>query len=352
MKQRYNSKKRGGKNKTSKSVVRIICLLLIPIIIAGSVLFCLADYMGIGNNGRHEVVIDKGMSTAQIASRLEEAGVIRFPLLYRVYSKIAGHDGAYNYGLYIFEDNKDYGSIAGALKKAGQQSDTVSVCIPEGYSVDQIAKLMEENGVCTANEFKDVAKYGEFDYAFLDSRARETVYYPLEGYLYPETYSFYASGGEDGARIAIMKMLDEFEKRVANKFNSQVEESGKSLNEILTMASIVELECSSASQTDKNNVAAVFYNRLEWDEPKFLGSDPTTHYGHGDKYNTYKTQGLPPGPLCSPSEGSISAALNPTEGFSACYFVTDSDYNFYYNDTLSGHNKTISSLKRQGKWIG
>ncbi len=351
MKNNYSSKK-GGKKSAAKSVVRVICILLIPIIIAGSVLFCLADFMGIGSNGRCEVVIDKGMSTAQIANRLKEAGVIKSPFLYRVYSKIAGHDGSYNYGLYIFEDDKDYGSIADALKQSGQQADTVSVCIPEGYSVDKIAGLMEENGVCTANEFKELAKYGRFDYDFLDERVRETVYYPLEGYLYPETYSFYKSGGEEGARLAIIKMLDEFEKRVANEFEAKVSGSGKSLNEILTMASIVELECSSASQTDKNNVAAVFYNRLEWDEPKFLGSDPTTYYGYGDKYNTYKAEGLPPGPLCSPSVDSINAAINPTEGFSACYFVTDSDFNFYYNDTLNGHNKTIASLKRQGKWIG
>ncbi len=344
--------KYGRKKKIAKNALWIFCVLIISVGIAAVVLFCAADYIGIGNASNCEVMIEKGMSTEQIAGELEKAGAIKFPMLYRLYSKFSDNDGKYNYGLYIVDGDKGYESIAETLKGKGTQTDAVQICIKEGMSVDGIAVLMEQNGVCSQDEFKDVAKYNEFEYDFIDKSTAETVYYPVEGYLFPDTYYFYNLGNEEGARLAIEKMLDEFNNRIYKKYKSAADKTGYSFNQIMTMASIVELESGAASDTDKKNVAAVFYNRLSWDEPKFLGSDPTANYGHDDRYNTHKTEGLPPGPLCSPSEQSVIAAINPTEDFTACYFVTDSDFNFYYNDTLAGHNSTIAKLKRQGKWIG
>ena len=101
-------------------------------------------------------------------------------------------------------------------------------------------------------------------------------------------------------------------------------------------------------------VAAVFYNRLEspdWLGPRKLESDPTMKYPYGNgRYNTYETEGLPPGPLCAPSENAILAAASPEENFTATYFVTDNKMNFYYNNSLSAHQKTINKLKAEGKW--
>ena len=356
----FKSSRKGRKKKKKgksvlKGVLRALCLLLVSAGIAAVVLTGLSDYIGIAKSDKVEVTVEKGMSTGQIAAALKKSGAIRFPLLYRAYSKYSGADGKYNYGLYVIEGDLSYDNISDALQKPGIQSDSVSVCIPEGSSVDDIAGIMESKGVCTADEFKSVAKSDSFDYPFLDKENSKKVYYPVEGYLYPETYMFYAFGGEDSAKLAITRMLDEFETKVYEKFGgtSKLKESKYSFNEIMTMASIVELESGKASKEDKCNVAAVFYNRLSWDEPHFLGSDPTTKYPYGNgKYNTYKSEGLPPGPLCSPSVDSVYAAANPTEGFTACYFVTDSDFKFYYNDTLSGHNSTVSRLKKQGKWLG
>ena len=112
---------------------------------------------------------------------------------------------------------------------------------------------------------------------------------------------------------------------------------------------------TKVEQKDREKVASVFYNRLEginWDGPKFLQSDPTTFYPYGDgKYNTYKTEGIPVGPLCAPSIECIKAAIDPDRSCKAVYFVTDKSMKFYYNETLSGHNKTVAELKRTGNWV-
>ena len=118
------------------------------------------------------------------------------------------------------------------------------------------------------------------------------------------------------------------------------------------MASIIEMESGNAAYTDKEKVSAVFYNRLAWTtEPNLLGSSPTANYPYGDgAYDTNKTRGLPPGPLCSPGVKSIEASARPAENFDMCYFVTDKNNKFYYNKTYSEHLQTISSLRQKGLW--
>ena len=131
----------------------------------------------------------------------------------------------------------------------------------------------------------------------------------------------------------------------------KISESGYTLHEIMTMASIVELE-AGGSPDEMANVAAVFYNRLESDDFTTLGSSPTRKYPYGGgKYNTYESPGLPPGPLCSPSLKSIEASIEPTEDFDYYYFVTDASMKFYYNKTLAEHNSTIARLQAANNWI-
>ena len=132
----------------------------------------------------------------------------------------------------------------------------------------------------------------------------------------------------------------------------KVKKSGYTLHEIMTIASIIELE-SSGDKTEMANVSAVFHNRLKSDEFAKLQSSPTVKYPHGSgKYDTYQSEGLPPGPLCSPSLDAIKAALEPTPDFEYYYFVTDAKMKFYYNKTLAEHNNTIARLKKENNWIG
>ena len=350
------AKKRADSAKKGiKTVIWIVIIFAISIILALTIILLASEFLGIGiNRGKQCVVeIEKGMSTAQIASELKEQDAISSKLLFRIYSKLSGKDGTYQYGVYTFKNELGYGDIAKMLQTEGAVAQSVRVTIPEQASMDDIMKLLEESGVCTKSDFRNAVKNGNYDFDFVKEIPVSEVHYKFEGYLFPDTYEFYNYDSAECAELAIRKMLQNLDSKLTDKVREQIKNSGYTIHEILTMASVVELE-ASASTKDMPKVAAVFYNRLEspdWKGPRRLESDPTMKYPYGnERYNTYKTEGLPPGPLCAPSESAILAAASPEKNFTATYFVTDNKMNFYYNNSLSAHQKTINNLKAQGKW--
>ena len=349
-----SQRRRNGAKKSIKTVIWIIVIFAISILLALTILLLASEFLGIGlNRGNQCVVeIEKGVGTAKIAAELKEQGAISSELLFRLYSKVTGKDGTYQYGVYTFKNELGYGEIAEMLQAEGAVAQSVKVTIPEQASMDDIMKILEESGVCTKSDFRNAVKNGKYDYDFVAEIPVSEVHYKFEGYLFPDTYEFYNYDSAECAELAIRKMLQNLDNKLTEEVREQIKQSGYTIHEVLTMASVVELE-ASASTKDMPKVAAVFYNRLKWDEPKKLGSSPTMDYPFGDgKYDTNVNEGLPPGPLCAPSEKAILAAANPTKDFTATYFVTDSDMNFYYNNSLAAHNQTIQNLKKQGKWLG
>ena len=148
------------------------------------------------------------------------------------------------------------------------------------------------------------------------------------------------------------KMLNETSKHFAEEDIKLAESKGYTVHEILTMASILELE-ASGHESEMKNVAQVFYNRLNtWNnQPKLLGSTPTSKYPYGNgRYDTNVYEGLPPGPLCSPSADAIDAAINPNTDIKATYFVTDKTMKFYYTNSVKEHNAIIKELKSKNLW--
>ncbi|MDO4743283.1 MAG: endolytic transglycosylase MltG [bacterium] len=353
---RSNAVKKGKKktkNRWVRPLIWILTVVLVSVLMAGTVIIAGMDFLGIGTSGSFEINVEKGATTAQIAKQLKDEGVIHSSLLFRAYIKLKKCDGTFKYGLYLFNDDLGYDSIINTLQTQGESAETVRVTIPEGSSVTDIAKLLEENNVCTAEQFYEAEENSVFDYEFLEDIPLSKVRYRLEGYLFPDTYEFYTAGGLSYAENAINRMLENFDKKFDADMRKKCLELGYSTHEILTLSSVVELEASSASFEDKQKVAAVFFNRLSWDEPKLLGSSPTAEYAHGNaSYDTNKSEGIPPGPYCSTGIDAIKATLNPADNFKATYFVTDSQMNFYYTESLSEHNSVIASLKRQGKWLG
>lgn len=351
------AKKKQKAKKTAlriKNIVWIIVIFAISIVLAFSIILFASEYLGIGfgKTGQCTIEIDKGMGTAQIAAELKEAGAINSSFMFRVYSKLSGNDGTYQYGVYTFSNELGYSDIVDMLQTEGASAETVQVTIPEMSRMDQIMEILEEKGVCTKADFRNAVLNGEYNFDFVKDIPEKEVYYKFEGYLFPDTYEFYCYDSAECAELAIYKMLENTDKKLTADVREKIKASGYSIHEVLTMASIVELE-ASASVEEMPNVAAVFYNRLVWDEPKLLGSSPTADYPFGDgRYDTNKKEGLPPGPLCAPSENAILAAVNPTENFTATYFVTDDEMKFYYNNSLAAHNQTIANLKKQGKWLG
>ncbi len=238
------------------------------------------------------------------------------------------------------------------------QSLTVTVTFPEGFTLVQIAQRLEENEVCSASRFieltNDITYIQSLPYSFLNEiKNRQDRAFFLEGYIFPDTYEFYRGESEEKA---LSRFLDNTERKLTAEYRQRAEELGYTLDEIITLASIVQEE--SYTNDSVKNVSSVLHNRLH--SPSFprLQCDVTIHYvndyvtgskylsatdGYAEKYNTYKCEGLPVGAICNPGLASIEAALYPAET-DYYYFVTDSDWNYYYAETYAEHKKNCSAV--------
>ncbi len=369
-------------SKKSKGVfggaVWIVAIVVVSVALAFGLIYAGADFLGLGfGRGRDvEMNIPYGSSASAIAEELKETGAVKMPLLFRVYSKLKGYESQYKYGLYTFNTESGYDKLAYMLMNDGAKAESVKVTIPEGTGINDyiknvngekvtvkgIATLLEEKGVCSRADFLSALNEVEFKGRLLENCNDGKTYYTLEGYLFPDTYDFYSYDSKECARMVVNKMIETADSKITDGMYKRAEELGYSMNEILTMASIVQMEAGNNTEEMKN-VAGVFYNRLNGgDTGGTLGSSPTCYYGDSFKnddgrYNTQADnkfaaiKGLPPGPLCSPGIDAINAALYPTEDSPYYYFVTDSKGNFYYHKTLSEQNKTISKLQGKDNWV-
>ena len=379
--------KHSGGHSILKTVIWVLCIIIVSVGLAFGLIYAGADYMGIGFGRGDEAVMEIKMGTpaADIAEQLEESGAVKVPFLFRMYAKLKHYDGQFKYGVYIFNTEAGYEGLCEMLINDGAKAETVTVTIPEGTGINDFTKnvngekvtvpgittLLEKAGVCSRSDFLDALDEAKRDSKLLQCADDVRTYYTLEGYLFPETYSFYSYDSEECAKLAVDKMLKETEKRITDDMFKRAEELGYSMNEILTMASIIQMESGIAVTTDEakarlqdnmKGVASVFYNRLTSDDTGgTLGSSPTLFYGDSFKQDDgrYNTQadnkfsaikGLPSGPLCSPGMDAINAALYPKTS-DYLYFVTDSSGNFYFHKTLAEQNATIAKLKQGKQWI-
>lgn len=362
------------KHRVIYGILWTLIILIIASCFAGLLLSGVCDFFGIsrGQTISDFVVPEDGnWGTKKIAEELYNENIINHPMLFRLYSKIKGNDGSYQWGNYELDSEMAYDSIMDELKR-GNTAATVQVRIPEASSVDQIIAILEENNVCTRDQFIEAMDEGEYKYSWVNEIPVSKVRYRFEGYLYPDTYNFYAEPSVANAKRAIEKMLNGFNNHLPENWKELVAEVGKridkpdmTLNDAMAIGSILELE-ASGNPEEMKNVASVFYNRLTWSEPRFLGSTPTYYYAD-NRYNTNAgpmtveledgtdktypagSEGIPPGPQCSLTGASILASLQPA-ATEYTYFVTDIDMNFYYNKSYTAHLNTIAQLRNSGKW--
>lgn len=372
-----------------KKILIIVLAVLLAIAIAVAVIAAsvMADIKGTSREGALcTVVVPQGATVTDIAALLEEAGAVDNALVFRLYTKFKIENPNFKYGTYEFENNIGFEKIAEILSTQGQKALTAKVTIPEGTTLHDytknvngkdvtvvgIATLLNKAGVCKADDFFTALDNVDFSSSkLLSTIDTENTYYPLEGYLFADTYEFYFCGckicaGEKGkekacesaacAEKAIKRMLARTEEVITDEMIQNAEDMGYTIHEMLTLASIVQLE-SGIVTDEMANVSAVFHNRLN-SPSKFpmLGSSPTIYYDksmNGDgRYDTQRyAKGLPPGPVCSSGKAAIEAAFMPTQDFDYTYFVTDNTGKFYYNTTESGHHATIKKLQNEGKWI-
>jgi len=230
------------------------------------------------------------------------------------------------------------------------------VCIKfsDGLTVEEYAKILEENNVCSATEFLSAVNNTTVsDYWFLSEiQNQQNRPFLLEGYLYPDTYEFrYNSDAETVIKI----FLDNFNKQITDEYKSRAQELGYSIDEVLTIASIVREE---AVDSELKNVSSVIHNRLNSDYGK-LECDVTIFYLNNHVapyaadisrfkalYNTYEVKGLPEGPITNVSTDAIKAALYPAES-DYYFFVYDNERNYYYAETWKEHSANVNKYYKK-----
>ncbi len=235
---------------------------------------------------------------------------------------------------------------------------TATVTFPEGFTAVQIAEKLEENSICNASDFIALINDKEFisslGYTFSLFVAEADRPFILEGYIFPDTYEFYLNSS---AETVLKKILTNTSAKLTGAYTVRAEELGYTLDEIITMASIIQEE--AFSDESMKLISSVLHNRLS--SPSFpkLQCDVTIHYlndfvtdspyltGDTEKYketyNAYKCIGLPEGPICCPGIKAIEAALYPEET-DYYYFFTDKEQNYYFNETYEAHVKEAKEL--------
>lgn len=223
------------------------------------------------------------------------------------------------------------------------------VTIPEGFEMARIAKRLEKTGLCKARDFLAAAT----DKGLLSSLGLAAD--SAEGYLFPDTYSF---PKDYGARNITKAMIKRFWIFFSSDKKNRARKLGKSIHEIVTIASIIEKE--TAIDSERPVIASVIYNRLQ--RNMRLECDPTVIYGIHDfngnltradlkrpgPYNTYLLKGLPPGPICSPGASSLDAALYPAKT-DYLYFVATKKGGHVFSKTLSEHNRAVRRYQLKKK---
>ena len=328
--------------------------------------FYLINYRG--KSEKVIISVSEGQTYSTIASLLKEKGLIKSETAYKVYIKLNKPNNL-EYGSYILNKDKNVKEIIKTLEKGSVNlNETKMVTFVEGKNMRYIIKKITSEFDITEGEILNLLKDEEYldklieKYWFItDDVKNKKLYYSLEGYLFPDTYEFYVNTSvEDIFRT----MLNNMENKLS-KYKEEVESSKYTIHQMITLASIIELEASSAS--DRKGVAGVFYNRLKdgWS----LGSDVTTYYAERidnwsrdlkrselNNCNDYNTRSnclkgkLPVGPICNPGLKSIEATIEPSS-HNYYYFVADKNGKTYFNKTDSGHTSTVSKLKREGLWI-
>ena len=309
------------------------------------------------------IEIPEGASTSAIATILRQNGLIRDGLImgrlseyvFRDHSKRMEYDGQFKYGEFILRKNMTVDEMIQVLISGTVAANTKTFTIPEGYTINQIARVLNEHGIVSEMDFFDEVQNGVFDFKFLVDCP--PGFERLEGFLYPETYEVY---DDATAHDVILKMLSQFDALFKPEYYDRAMEKGMTVREVVTMASIIERE--SVVADERPIMAGVFYNRIAQGirlescaTIQFILGEPKEFLTNADTqiespYNTYLYEGLPPGPICSPRMASITAALFPDE-HDYIFFVLSPDldgshrFSSDYNEFLANKDEYYAAIE-------
>ncbi|MED9979227.1 MAG: endolytic transglycosylase MltG [Bacilli bacterium] len=348
----------------------IILLVVFTTVILALGIYYKVNMTGTSNSDTKKIVNIEEGTINDIAKTLKDNNLIKNVSIFKVYIKLTNKSNL-KAGIYELSENMGVEKIVKILEEGTKYNpNEISITFKEGINIRKIATLISEN---TNNSYDDVIKKAS-DETFIDTLINKywfltediknkNIYYSLEGYLFPDTYRF--NNREVTTEEIFTKMLDEMDKKLS-KYKDEINKSDLSVHEIITLASVVELE--GAKATDRKGVAGVFYNRLASSAYPTLGSDATTYYASkiddwsysltykelNDCKNKYNTRcssntGLPVGPICNPGIESIEATINPDK-HEYYYFVADCNGKVYLTKNSTEHNNIINKLKKEDNW--
>ena len=304
--------------------------------------------------------VASGSSLTKVANNLEEAGLIHNRTVFKYVADFLGYGQKIQAGEYKVTRSMSMQQIMELLTTGDGNPITRNITIIPGWTVRDIAAYLKEQGVIeNEDSFLALCQSGQ-DFAayyyIADVRASRNAgqrLFALEGYLAPDTYEIYTTATQEDI---IKKLLSQTEAVFTQEYHERADELGMTMDQVITMASMIEKEAKTA---DFAKVSAVFHNRLDRNMP--LGSDVTVKYASGVKrmaltnsdlqfnspYNTYVVQGLPLGPICSPSPAAIRAALYPDEQYvqdQYLYFCSKDPNTgeLHFSRTLQEHELAVS----------
>ncbi len=351
------------KYSTFAGILVVISAILI-------IVSCTVYKVGIGKvSNRSELIefeVTSGQTFSTIGQELKSKNLIKSEFFYKLYIKLYQVEGL-QAGVYLLSENMGVEKIVQVLKEGSTYNpDTITITFREGMNMQQTAQVIAQNTNHTEEEVFELLADKEYitslisQYWFLtDDILDSHIYYPLEGYLFPDTYQFL---NQDVSIQEMFKtMLDQMEKKL-NVIQPQIEASQYSIHEILTLASMIQSEGNNISDFEK--MASVFLTRLDrnmrlqscasayYGDKKIMGQDDfDDSYLKQNAYNTYVLNALPIGPISNPGIDAIEAVLNPADT-DYLYFASDKNMNVYFSKTLREHESTIAKLKESGNWYG
>lgn len=334
-------------------IVSLSIFIIIGIIAGGGYFYIKSALKPVDSNGNVQKLIEipMGATVSGISEMLESNGIIKDARVFKYYVKFKNEAG-FMAGVYKLSPSMNISEIVNHLK-TGKVSAAVTITIPEGKQLSEIAHIIAvslnkpDREVLNQLKDKDFIKtlMNKYPDILTSEILNSNIMYPLEGYLYPATYSFYKINPSVDEVVAAM--LDKT-NNVMGSYQDQIKQKQLTIHQLLTFSSLIEEEATE--KADRHKISSVFYNRIQKGMP--LQTDPTVLYAQGkhkDKvlyqdlevnspYNTYKNTGLPPGPISNAGNVSIEAALNPAQT-DFYYFLAAADGSVIFTKTLDEHNR-------------
>ncbi len=347
-----------------KAIATRVIIIVLALLLSIRLTSVINDILGFGRSTDSQTftISEDDMTTNKIIGQLDRKGFIKHSVECKVFIVLTDSMRSEDYtkatylkGDYVLSKNMGIEKMLLQCMNI-QRQETVEVSVPEGYNVVQIGEALEKNKVCSQEDFLKACSKTDYDFDFLQNIDNaDSRYAALEGYLYPDTYEFYV--GQD-AESVVKKMLSNFQSKWTDEYAARAEEINMTMDQVLTMASIVQKEDSKAS--NMAYISSVFYNRLNSSNFPTLQSDATVNYvkeyikpqvteteynTYLDLYSTYNCKGLPIGAICNPGNDAIKAVLWP-ETTSYYFFAHDDDGNIYLARTANEQNANVNKAAK------